>query len=160
MAAGKTTIGRQLANRLNRPFIDLDQYIERREGMTISAIFSQCGEHGFREVEHRALADVIGNGPAVVATGGGTPIELQNMQMMKASGLVVFLNLPLAALVNRLLADRENRPILAGLDDGEVAHFVAEHLGARKLAYGSAHITFDAARTTDELLKEISDYVR
>lgn len=158
MASGKTITGKQLAECLNRPFIDLDQHIEARAGMSISEIFAQHGEPAFRKMEHEALTDCIKGAPSVIATGGGTPTDVENMRLMKLAGVVVYLEVPLAVLVERLLADRAQRPILSGLNDDQVADFISHHLESRTAAYGQANLKFNATEPVSVLCENLADY--
>lgn len=116
MGAGKSTVGRPLAERLQRTFVDLDDRIEEREGQRISEIFKTSGENGFREAEHAALETVAGEA-LVIATGGGIVIREENRGLMKATGQVVYLRARAETLKGRLASESAHRPLLAaGLD--------------------------------------------
>lgn len=160
MASGKTTIGEKLAQCIDRPFVDLDQYIEAQSGISISETFAQSGEPAFRKMEHKALAAAINNAPSVIATGGGTPASAENMRMMKAAGVVVYLELPLPTLIDRLLSDRAQRPVLSGLNDDQLAEFITHHLESRLPAYEQADVTFSAAESISKLCEKLADYVK
>ncbi|WP_138429251.1 shikimate kinase [Fodinibius saliphilus] len=111
MGTGKSTIGRLLAERLERNFLDLDDKIEEEAGCTISDIFEQSGEAGFRTAERRALLEVARGYKGVVALGGGS---LQNQHMvdhLKLNGLLVFIETPISVILDRISGD-ENRPLL------------------------------------------------
>ena len=126
MGAGKSTIGRQLASLLGRPFIDTDQEIEQRTGADIPWIFDVEGERGFRERESRVLADICAATPAVVATGGGIVGREDNRALLEASGTNVYLHATLAQQLARTSKDK-NRPLLAGADPATVlAELIAE----------------------------------
>ena len=101
MAAGKTAVGRELAGRLNLPFIDLDAMIEQGAGATIAEIFDRDGEDAFRRMEAAALAEVSAGSPAVVATGGGAPCHHGGLDAMRAAGVVLALTAPLPDLLAR-----------------------------------------------------------
>lgn len=112
MGSGKTSVGRRVARLLDREFIDLDQYIEGQAGMTVSQIFERFGEEGFREREARAVAQVAHGNGLVIATGGGTVLFPKNVELFHQGGSVIlFLDVPLAALQERLKNDRR-RPLL------------------------------------------------
>ena len=111
MGSGKTTVGRKLAGLLGREFIDIDKELIRRTGVTISHIFEVEGEEGFRDRESRLLAEICQRGEAVVSTGGGIVVRPQNRELMRESGRVVYLDIPLEALWLRLKNCR-NRPLL------------------------------------------------
>src|ERR1044071_3248167 len=97
--AGKTGVGEILARRLGVPFVDLDRHIELRAGMTVREIFAAQGEPAFRRLETEALR---AEPDAVIATGGGAPVYEWNAQLLRASGISVFLNPSFAALAGRI----------------------------------------------------------
>jgi len=111
MGAGKTTVGRQLAKRLHRRFVDADQEIEARTGVRIPVIFEIEGEAGFRRREARVIDELSRERELVVATGGGAVIDAANRANLKRSGLVVYLSAAPETLFERTRLDR-NRPLL------------------------------------------------
>jgi shikimate kinase len=111
MGAGKTSIGRQLAKRLQRRFVDVDHEIEAQTGVRIPTIFEIEGEAGFREREAQAIATLTGQADLVLATGGGAVLREANRQCLKDSGVVVYLRVPPQTLYERTRHDR-NRPLL------------------------------------------------
>ncbi len=115
MGAGKTTVGRQLARLLGRTFLDLDAEIEVRTGADISWIFDVEGEAGFRKRESAMLAELAAKENAVIATGGGVVLAPDNRAVLKASGMVIYLAVPLAALYERTSRDSK-RPLLQVAD--------------------------------------------
>lgn len=108
--SGKTTVGRLAAGQLSLPFADCDALIEAETGMTIPALFAQRGEGYFREVERRILAALCAAPAQVIATGGGAVVAEENRKIMKSSGVVVFLDRPIAD-ITRCVGNRE-RPLL------------------------------------------------
>ncbi|MBT8148437.1 MAG: shikimate kinase AroK [Gammaproteobacteria bacterium] len=115
MGAGKSTIGRQLASLLGRPFVDTDQEIEQRCGANIPWIFDVEGEQGFRAREAKVLQDICMGSPAVVATGGGIIGLEENRALLKGKGTTVYLHATLAQQLARTAKDK-NRPLLANGD--------------------------------------------
>jgi cytidylate kinase len=113
MGSGKTTVGRLLAERTGREFIDLDALIESRVGKRIVEIFSDAGEEGFRDLETETLQDVAGATHTVIATGGGVVIRAENRRLLQNLGLVVWLDAPPDVLLKRI-GDDESRPMLHG----------------------------------------------
>ncbi|MBN8474654.1 shikimate kinase [Sulfuritalea sp.] len=109
--AGKTTIGRQLARRLQRTFVDADHEIEARTGVRIPLIFDIEGEQGFRDREAKVIADLAGDGNLIVATGGGAVLRPENRVALKQSGTVVYLHAAPRLLFERTRLD-PNRPLL------------------------------------------------
>lgn len=111
MGAGKTTIGKALAKRLAYHFVDSDHEVEARTGVRLPTIFEIEGEEGFRKREAQVIADLATWSGHVVATGGGAVLRADNRENLQASGLVVYLDVPLATLCERTRHDR-NRPLL------------------------------------------------
>jgi shikimate kinase len=113
MGSGKTTVGRLLSERLELPFIDLDQEIERRAGMTVKEIFQQGGEPLFRRLEHDALAaSVAVEREAVIATGGGTLTFERNLRLLEGSGVSVWLDPPFSVITERIGGlGKDDRPL-------------------------------------------------
>jgi shikimate kinase len=111
MGAGKTTVGKALARRLAYRFVDVDQEIEARTGVSVRTIFEIEGEEGFRRREAQVIADLAGVKGHVVATGGGAVLLPENRRNLQASGFVIYLNVPLATLYERTRHDRK-RPLL------------------------------------------------
>lgn len=113
MGSGKTTVGRLLSHRLELPFIDLDQEIERRAGMTVKEIFQQGGEPLFRRLEQDALAaSVAVERESVIATGGGTLTVDRNRRLLAESGVSVWLDPPFSVITERIGGlGRDDRPL-------------------------------------------------
>jgi shikimate kinase len=111
MGAGKTSIGRLLAKRLGKAFVDSDQEIERVTGVKIPVIFEIEGETGFRVREERMLAALVQGGNIVLATGGGAVLSARNRKLLDENGIVVYLRAAVTDLWNRTRHDR-NRPLL------------------------------------------------
>lgn len=138
--AGKSTIGKRLANYLNYSFTDLDHYIETQENQTISQIFELQGETGFRAIEQRALHKLIQKLPneSIVASGGGTPCFFDNMEVMKSNGLVIFLATPLS-IIKTHLKNHENRPLIGKLALMEADNLM-KHYKERVPFYLQSHL--------------------
>lgn len=148
MGAGKSTIGRSLAKSLNLTFYDLDYFIESRYKKSISQIFEEEGEIGFRKIENSILKEVGELEDIVVATGGGTPCFYDNMAYMKEQGQTVYLNASPEALTNRLALAKSKRPLIADKNDKELLRFVSATLCKRNIHYSLAEIVFN----TDEII--------
>jgi len=111
MGAGKTTVGRRLAARLNRQFLDSDEEIEKAAQMSIPEIFEQRGEPEFRAGETRVIARVLKEHKVVLATGGGAFVNLETRALMKAEAVTVWLKAEVDILFERV-SRRSNRPLL------------------------------------------------
>lgn len=111
MGAGKTTVGRQLAARLSFPFVDSDQEVERRTGVSVATVFEIEGEDGFRRRESVVLQELLNHPPIVLATGGGIVLKETNRQAIARSDLVVYIAVDPKGLYERTRHDR-TRPLL------------------------------------------------
>ena len=146
MGCGKTTLGEVLARQMGLRFIDLDEFIEARQGMTIPQIFDQMGEARFRELETEALSEVAVTQDVIVGCGGGTPCHGGNMDLMNQAGTTVWLTTSPERITARLLLPEEKckRPKILHLPDEEVLPLVKAELQARAPIYGQAQLQFDS----------------
>ena len=112
MGSGKTTVGRRLAAALDMQFVDMDLYIEKKTGMTVKEIFAEYGELHFRALETETVKELAQSNHFVIATGGGTLMQPQNVEgFHQGGGTIYYLDVPLAALQERLKNDKR-RPLL------------------------------------------------
>lgn len=116
--SGKSRVGREVAARLSAPFVDLDKVIEEEAGRSINEIFADQGEAVFRELEKTALSRASSRARAVIACGGGAVLDPENRAVMKATGLVVWLDVPLEMLARRV-SPGGRRPLIQDGDDLE-----------------------------------------
>ncbi len=138
--AGKSTVARMLALHLGWPVADTDALVVERAARPVAAIFAEQGEGVFRDLEAEALAQALGQGPAVVATGGGIVLRAANRALLRARAFVVWLDAPDAELVERLRAHAEERPLLAG----DATARLAALRGAREPLYAEvAHLRLE-----------------
>lgn len=140
MGSGKSSLGKKLANALQWDLIDLDKRIEEERGSTILQIFNRDGEEEFRKLERQALEKAVKSDHAVISVGGGTPCFLKNDALMKAAGLCVWLDAPLAMLASRLANAKEERPLLKGLDEGQIVSKLELLYAERQGFYAGAHM--------------------
>ena len=115
MGSGKTTMGRVLAKHFGKTFVDSDEEIQKRTGVTIPHIFDVEGEAGFRQRESAAICDLVERNNMVLATGGGVVLAEQNRAMLKQNGIVIYLKASVHDLWQRTRHDR-NRPLLQTVD--------------------------------------------
>lgn len=115
MASGKTTLGKLLSKRLNLQFVDSDQDIEKRSGVSVRTIFEVEGEDAFRDRESKAIAMLAGQKGLVVATGGGAVLREQNRMALRQGGLVLYLKPDIETQLRRTTGDRK-RPLLQNVD--------------------------------------------
>lgn len=142
MGCGKSSVGRRAAELMGRELCDLDSYIEEKAGMSVSEIFAEYGEEGFRERERWAVREVAGTPGLIIASGGGTVLSDANVQAFHSrNGLIVFLDAPLAALQERLKNDKR-RPLLQVPDRRRVIRELFEK--RIPLYRAAADVTIDA----------------
>lgn len=111
MGSGKSVTGKRLAAKMGYGFLDLDQMIQKKSGKTISQIFSAKGEDSFRDLESQVLKEASAHEMKVVATGGGTVLRAANVELMKATGRIIFLEASAETLWMRV-KDNKDRPLL------------------------------------------------
>ena len=136
MGAGKTSIGRRLANLLHLPFLDADAEIERAANLSISEIFQNYGEAHFREGERRVVARLLADGPVVLATGGGAFMSEETRERCRESGITIWLKAEPAVLMERV-RKKGNRPLLNSPNPENV---LKRLLAEREPIYGLADI--------------------
>jgi len=158
MGAGKSTIGRRLATRLNMPFVDADQEIETAAGMSISDIFERFGEAHFRDGERRVIARLIDGAPKVVATGGGAFMQEETRALILDRATAVWLDADLDVLAERVRR-RDGRPLLKDKDPRTV---LAELAAIRNPVYALAPIRVRSQplphdATVDAIIKALED---
>lgn len=110
MGCGKTTVSKALAEKMDRPVIDLDAYIVEKTGQLISEIFEEIGEDGFRKIEHECLQEIVMEEPSVIATGGGIIVLPENIKLLQQMH-TIFLDYPFDILYERIKGD-QSRPLV------------------------------------------------
>ena len=141
MGSGKSTFGRKLAAQLDYRFEDLDEKFCPITGFSIASFFDKFGENAFREKEREILVNFIENGGnVVIATGGGTPCYLDNMDLMNNAGITVFLDVPVDILSKRLAESKGDRPLLGNVPPDGLKDFISQHLQSRMMFYLKAKV--------------------
>jgi len=141
MGAGKTAVGKRLADKLDIPFLDTDQEVERAAGRSVQDIFEEWGESEFRRGERDVISRLIDQeGPHVMATGGGSFMDPETRALLQARTVTVWLHADLELLVSRT-SRRNNRPLLRGGDPREI---LAGLINERYPVYETAHVRVDA----------------
>jgi shikimate kinase len=144
MGSGKTHWGKQLASQLKIPFFDLDMVIEANEKKSVTDIFASSGEEYFRVQEKKALESLIDEYPSMVLScGGGTPCFFNNIERMKRYGIVVWLNTHADIILQRLMKEKNERPLLKGIEDADMRAYIIRKLNERRMYYQQADITLD-----------------
>ena len=163
MGAGKTTIGKALSKELGIIFYDLDWYIESRMRKTVSEIFAERGEEGFRQIEYNMLHEVAEFEDVIISCGGGTPCFFDNMDYLNQQGQVVYLKAEPEVLYKHLQMAKVERPLLKGKSKEELLKFIKEQLEKRESFYTKARYTLDVSlmdnyekiQTSVEKIKEL-----
>jgi len=151
MGAGKSCIGRRLAARLKRPFLDADTEIEKAAGCSIPEIFERHGEEAFRDGERRVIERLLrSDEPHIIATGGGAYMDAATRSAIARRGLAVWLKADLEVLLRRT-ARRDNRPLLK---QGDPRQILSELIERRHPSYGLADLTVESQDGPPEVTVE------
>ena len=145
MGAGKTTVGKALSKELGIIFYDLDWYIESRMRKTVSEIFAERGEEGFRKIEYNMLHEVAEFEDVIISCGGGTPCFFDNMDYLNQQGQVVYLKADPEVLYKHLMMAKVERPLIKGKSHDELLAFIREQLEKREPFYSKARYTLDVS---------------
>ena len=155
MGCGKTYWGRQLSQKLQMPFFDLDEMIVEREGKQITEIFAELGEEYFRMLEKDVLYMLTESHESfVMACGGGAPCFFNNIDYMKKQGTAVWLNCSVDCLYNRLVNEKEKRPLIRSIPDNELKSYIIKKYSDRKIFYQQAQVILNEDDITLEALIE------
>ena len=143
MGSGKTTVGKALSKETGMMFYDLDWYIESRMRKTVSQIFAERGEEGFRQIEYNMLHEVAEFEDVIISCGGGTPCFFDNMDYLNQQGDVVYLKATPETLYKHLLMAKVERPLLKDKSPEELIAYITDHLKERAPFYEKARYTLD-----------------
>lgn len=155
MGSGKSYWSRVLAKKLKTGGYDLDFLIESHEEKSISEIFAEDGEAYFRKSEGKILRWFGEKKTFVLATGGGTPCFDDNMDWMNKQGITIWIDEPVSTLVERLLPEKEHRPLIRSLSEPELAQFLTDKLNEREPFYSKAKHRLSGKEINDLSFKKI-----
>lgn len=158
MGSGKTYWGQRLSTLLKIPFFDLDTVIVEKENKTIPQLFAERGEESFRMTEKETLEALIEENPSMVLScGGGTPCFFNNIDRMKKYGVVVWLNTPVDVILERLMKEKEGRPLVRDIAENDLRAYIVRKLNERRIYYEQANVVLDNenAITAPEFIQTI-----
>ena len=159
MGSGKTHIGKKLSERFEMPFVDLDEYIETREHLSIAELFELSGEEEYRNLEKLSLRE-LEDDELIIACGGGTPCFNDNMSWINEDGVSIYLEMTAEHLYKRLKPVKSQRPLLKDIPDEKLLDFIYELLSVRKNYYVLANFKVDVSVDDEEtVLQKIDDYL-
>lgn len=159
MGSGKSLVGKTLATSLDFDFIDLDDQLEKKEGVSISEIFAKRGEVYFRKKERMLLEDLINSkdDDKIISLGGGTPCYGDTMDRIKAADESVsfYLKLSIETLTERLFTEKDHRPMISHLQDKDkLEEFIRKHLFERGFYYNQSDFVVNCDSKTPEVIVE------
>lgn len=157
MGAGKTTLGKALAQNLHRDFVDLDWYIEEKCGKKIGEIFAEQGEDEFRKIERQMLHEVAEKENVVIAVGGGTPCFFDNIDFMNQTSQTVYIKASTDTLIAHIHMGKTRRPLIDGMTDEELHDYIESSMCMREPFYNKAKHTLTIE--TIRLQSQIEEYV-
>jgi shikimate kinase len=144
MGSGKTHWGKLLSQKLNLPFFDLDEQVVSQEGKPIADIFADSGEEYFRLLEKDTLHIISESHDSfVMACGGGSPCYFNNIDYMNRQGTTVWINTPIEVLYQRLIGEKEKRPLIRGLSDEQLRGYIIKKFSDRKIYYEQASVMME-----------------
>ena len=156
MGSGKSRIGKNLAEKLGLPFVDLDDQIEKKHGKRISEIFKEKGEIFFRKSETEVLKDILEDkNSLVVALGGGTPCYGNNLDLIKndTQSKMIYLKASVNFLTERLFAEKDSRPVISHLEQkDDLEDFIRKHLFERSYNYLQANQIINVEEKNPEII--------
>lgn len=157
MGAGKTHWGRLLSEKLGIRFFDLDEQVTEHAGKSIPEIFATEGEEQFRLLEKEVLYIITESHESfVMACGGGSPCYFNNIEYMNQAGTTVWINTPLDTLFDRLVKEKDKRPLIKELSVEQLRVFISKKFADRKIYYEQANVTVDEEPVQlDRLIEKI-----
>lgn len=156
MGSGKSYWGRLLSEKLGLRFFDLDEQIAEQAGKPIRAIFEEAGEEAFREKEKEILHLITETHDSfVMATGGGTPCFYNNIEYMNEAGITLWINTPQQVLFQRLVKEKDHRPLVRALTDDQLRAYIGKKIADRRMYYEQAALRVEEDPVKMETLIEL-----
>jgi shikimate kinase len=157
MGSGKTYWGRLLSIKLGLPFFDLDEQIEANEGKTVNELFELHGEENFRLMEKDTLHIITESHESfVMSAGGGTPCYFNNIEFMNSRGTTVWINTPVELLTQRLVKEKDQRPLIKEFDEEQLKNFILKKYAGRKIYYEMAKIVVgEEDKTVEKIIEKV-----
>jgi len=161
MASGKSAIGSVLANKLGMQFIDLDNFIEKKERLSITDIFDAKGEIYFRKKEGEYLLELLNlENNCIISLGGGTPCYGNNMKFIKTNSISFYLKASINTLFERLKNETSQRPLVTSIGKGNLKEYIAKHLFERTIFYEKSQYTISVnEKTVFKIVDEILELI-
>ena len=158
MGSGKSHISKVLSQKLNLKLFDLDRQISLKNKMTIPEIFEKKGEIHFRKQENHILNEILDStDDFILSVGGGTPAYFNNMEIINRYSESVFLQTSVKTLSERILKQKDKRPLVAKIADEDLPEFIAKHLFERNVFYSQAkHKVTTDGKSPEEIAEEIA----
>jgi shikimate kinase len=156
MGSGKTYWGKIWAQKNSLDFYDLDEEIEKKEGKTIASIFEKDGEDHFRKIETIALKEFTEKENCIIACGGGTACFNENMQWMNENGTTIYLSAAPQYIFDRVLDDKEKRPLINKHNEAELLFFIEQKLKEREPFYKQAQIILPVTELNESSLQTLN----
>jgi len=158
MGCGKSVTAQSLHEKTGLKVIDLDNFIEKKSGFSIRELFKNKGEIHFRKLETLTLMELMQSPETfILSLGGGTPCYGNNAELLKnPSAITVYLRASIDTLYDRLILEKQERPLIAGMKDDELKEFIAKHLFERRQYYNLANFKIDTdSKSPDDVASEI-----
>ena len=159
MGSGKSHVSKVLSQELDLKLIDLDHQISLKNKMTIAEMFEKRGEIYFRKQEREILEEILATEKnTVLSVGGGTPVYYNNMEVINQNSESIFLRTSVTNLAERLLKQKQKRPLIAKISDEDLPEFIAKHLFERNAYYSKAKYTVSTdGKEVDQIVAEIKN---
>ena len=155
MGSGKSHISKLLSGKINFQLFDLDKVISTKHQQTIPEIFQNKGEIFFRKLEKETLEEILEKEKqCILSVGGGTPVYYNNMDVLNEKTITIYLRANISTLTERLVKQKDKRPIIARIPDEDLPEFIAKHLFERNVFYNKSQFIIDTDNKSPEVIVE------